>query len=586
MNAKPDNGRSSEATSRPTAAAREQARNRGAAPTKSGEGVTEFMVAARDGRTEVPKEQLKSEAGVEVRKIIPGCGGVVMIRATAEKAEELRTTLGLLVEPDELLLAASLRPGDTMLPLSSAPGFTTTIQLAGENNEPVDRAEVHVVGACWTSHGITGPDGKAQLAIFGETPESITELIVKPRAGFWPLRKARPRLQADAVNTVGLRALPAQPGGWPAAALRLDRLPEDYTGKGVRIGLIDTGVATGHRQLTGIARGMDLAGGQEWSNDPVGHGTVLAGILVAAPQAGPLRGIAPEAELMVARLPPDARCGDLATALDACIDQEMDLVVLGFGCQGTSEIIDRRLAAAKRKGIAVVAAAGNGGGAVQFPACSPSVLAVGALGRQSELPTNSSDTSAVAGPVDADGLFIPTFSSSGAEIDVCAPAVAVFACQAPDGYTIADGTSIAAAHVAGLAALLLAHHPDFHGDYAERDGRRVERLFQVIKETARPLAHLDPGRSGAGLPDAALAFGLAAREPLTLRQGEASGRMDTLRAALRLAGLTPQAARPIARGPAATTQSPLSRPTAPAVPGGGLKNMRVAMTMAGLRQNP
>ena len=585
MNAKPDDGRSAETTPRPSGAAREQSRARGAAATTLGEGATEFMVAARDGTTEVPKDRLKNEAGIEIRKIISGCGGVVMIRATAEKAEELRTTQGLVVEPDDLLLASSLAAGDMTMPLSSAPGFTTTIQVTGENSEPVDKAEVHVVGTSWTCHGITAPDGKARVSIFGETPESIVELIVKPRGGYWPLLKARPKLQPDAVSTVGLRSLPAQPGGWPAATLRLDQLPEGYTGKGIRIGLIDTGVATGHRQLTGISRGVDLAGGQEWSNDPAGHGTLLAGILVGSPQAGPLRGVAPEAELMVVRLPPDARSGDLAAALDACIDQEMQVIVLGFGCQAASEIIDRRLDAAKRKGMAVIAAAGNRGGPVQFPACSPSVLAVGAVGRQNELPADAPHTPVAAGPVGADNLFIPAFSASGPEIDICAPGVAVFACQAPDGYTIADGTSIAAAHVAGLAALLLAHHPDFRGAYAERNGRRVERLFQVIKETARPLAHLDPGRSGAGLADAAFAFGVAAPAPITFHRGEVSARMDNLRAAMRLAGLTPHSPRPVARGAAATTQNPLTRPSTLAPPGGGLKNLRVAMTMAGLRQN-
>jgi hypothetical protein len=68
--------------------------------------------------------------------------------------------------------------------------------------------------------------------------------------------------------------------------------------------------------------------------------------------------------------------------------------------------------------------------------------------------------------------------------------------------------------VAALAVLILAHHGDFRGDFAGRDFRRVERLFQILKDTAQPIGH--PWQTGAGLPDAARALGLPSqRWPLT-----------------------------------------------------------------------
>jgi hypothetical protein len=61
---------------------------------------------------------------------------------------------------------------------------------------------------------------------------------------------------------------------------------------------------------------------------------------------------------------------------------------------------------------------------------------------------------------------------------------------------------VAAPHVTGLATLVLAHHPDFQGPFKVRNAARVERLFQILRQSARPLNLGDPNRTGAGLPDA------------------------------------------------------------------------------------
>src|SRR5262249_22707858 len=62
--------------------------------------------------------------------------------------------------------------------------------------------------------------------------------------------------------------------------------------------------------------------------------------------------------------------------------------------------------------------------------------------------------------------------------------------------------SVAAPHVTGLAALILAHHPDFQGPYKARNAQRVERLFRILKQSAQPLHLGGRHRVGAGLPDA------------------------------------------------------------------------------------
>jgi hypothetical protein len=492
-----------------------------------------------------------------VRTIEPRGAGmplVTVVRTTRETAATLRRTGlpnigGLLIERDHALqpatMAARLGPRSslaTAVPLGT--GFTTTIQVQGENEQPVERAIVQLIGRQWTAEGITGRDGKVNLTLFGELPGRSVTLLIKPRAGYWGLCREHWDPQVDG-NVIVLRPLtPTQELPWGGQLMRFDQVPSDYRGTGTRIALIDTGVATGHRQLAGIKQGLDAAEGDEraWSQDSASHGTPCAGILVAAAdKESGVRGYAPGAELHVCKLGLDACCSDLVAALDYCIDKDIDVACIGVGCARGSAIVQQRLAFGKRQGLAAIAAAGSDGGPVQFPACSPQVLAIGAIGRSGTFPDDGlestesnpqSDLLLAAGS----GLFVPSFSCMGPEVDLCAPGVAVISCQSPDGYAACSGTSVAAPHVAALAALVLAYRGDFQTHFARRDARRVERLFQVLKEAAQPLGDLL--RTGAGLPDAARALGIQSSvfASLPLAPLPAS-RLSEMRRAIGFAGL-------------------------------------------------
>jgi subtilisin len=81
--------------------------------------------------------------------------------------------------------------------------------------------------------------------------------------------------------------------------------------------------------------------------------------------------------------------------------------------------------------------------------------------------------------------------------------VAIVSTVPGGGYTAADGTSAAAAHVTGLAALVLAHHPLFQeGSFTGRSEQRVHALFELIRASSVPRI-LDRQRGGAGVPDLA-----------------------------------------------------------------------------------
>src|SRR5258708_20358081 len=126
----------------------------------------------------------------------------------------------------------------------------------------------------------------------------------------------------------------------------------------------------------------------------------------------------------------------------------MDVGCVGFGCERGSAIVEQRIAAAKQQGIGIIAAAGNSAAAVLFPASSPHVMAVGAIGQLGSYPDDSPQAfEAAAGVTVARGLFVPPFSCRGPELDLSAPGVAAITCQPPDGSPPFPGTPLPPPHV-------------------------------------------------------------------------------------------------------------------------------------------
>jgi subtilisin family serine protease len=582
---------------------------------RAARGATRRSVASRAGRfmiastrPEIGEQALKDRlAGVEAVEILhmlaprgPLYPPVAVVRMPRDEAAALQRSAGaaLIVEPDQALCAASV---SGTAPSAYAPsganalgrGFATTIEVLGDGDRPLDGADVQLIGQRWSAQGITGVDGKVALTLYGELPQNVEELIVRPRGGYWGLWQRGPELAAEAVNSLTLQPLAAaSEPGWGALAMQIDRLPAEYRGRGAKIALVDTGVATTHSLLRHIDRGVEIGGadGRTWSKDPAGHGTPSAGVIAAVVDgtAG-IRGLAPEAELHVCSLPRDACCSDLAAAIDYCVGGGIDVACIGFGCARGSAIVEQRIAAAsQRAGLAVVAAAGSAGGPVQFPACSCHVLAVAAIGGLGTFPSDSPQAAHAATAAAASGgLFVPAFSCGGLELDLCAPGVAVVACRSPDGYALCDGTSIAAAHVAALAALVLAHHADFRRDFATRNGLRAERVFQILKETAQPIGQ--PWQTGAGLPDAARALGRPSQVRsmfVPLQVGLAEMRNAIRSAGLSEAGVDDVAFALLPRGAATVTRLPLNPSPFTATPveegDATIKDLKAAMRVAGL----
>lgn len=472
-----------------------------------------------------------------------GAEGVVVARMTDQKAGELlqRGQGQLIVERDQhlALLDPMLRRPDLVSSLTPYQGPQCDLLLAvvGADGAPLPEVEVSLFGGVLPSTAVTGADGVARLRLYGNDTHTISGLYVKPRADYWSFYQRDPDLSLQEANVVmlrpladwpALRGLPQQNAmGWGARAMRLDGVPQHYRGRGIKVAVIDSGAATTHGNLNAIHEGFDVINKRTdrstWNVDTLGHGSHCTGVIAATDPAWGIRGFAPEAEIHVCKLFPGGQVSQLIDALEYCIEQGIDIVNMSLGGSAPSEALERQIVRAKQAGIACIAAAGNSAAAVQYPASSPHVLAVAAIGKLGEFPPDSYHAETIGTDIDMYGYFTARFSCFGPQVDVCAPGVAVVSSVPPNNFAAWDGTSMAAPHVTGLAALVLAHRPEFGSMVQARSPERVERLFQVLRMSARPVTLNDPNHIGYGLPDALVALGLPTAQQTMPWQSTAAG---------------------------------------------------------------
>ncbi len=477
--------------------------------------------------------QLAADPATTVHRIITAAADagatsfpkVAVVEMDADRAAMFNALPAVHVEPDLPLQYA--QPISTPTAMTFAdPGVIPPGDIApvaflvvGDDGKALEGAAVYLMSEAFPLRGITGDDGTVVIDVPAGALPTLNGVYVKPRYDYWAVWLGRPQVTVDAPNLVSCpsfaETFPGFPqrqvDGWARRALRLDALPPTFRGDGVRIAIIDSGTSVEHPDLTGrITAGCDVSGPVEgsWRVDTVGYGSHAAGIIGGSDNGYGIVGVVPEAELHSCKIFPGGRFSDLIDAIDYCIEQRIDVINLSLGNPQPSQVLAYKIEQARQAGIACVVAAGNSAGNVCFPASMPTVLAVAAIGKLGEYPPESYHATQVHGVPTADGYFSASFTSFGPEIDVCAPGVAIVSSVPPTNYAAWDGTSFATPYVSGLAALLLAHHPEFRSRFTERDSGRVDRLFELIRSSCRPLALGDPGRSGAGLPDAVAALGL------------------------------------------------------------------------------
>jgi subtilisin family serine protease len=556
-----------------------------AAPAKAGKGAQPRSEANRPGnplvRTRPDRFLLAAVPPADVRAITAqlehdqscrvlrtlsrpsspgGFPGVAVIETTPEHAAMLAASPGIHIEPDH---TAGLRVQTHGL-LPPVVTQRVTFEVLDDGMRPIEGAAVTVTGSGLPATGFTGPDGRAEIIVAPETLPAPTAMEIHPPPGCWPVLVRRPLLGNDGpVRVICTRITMTHPefperalDSWGARVMGFGWLPPTYRGSGVRIALIDSGVATGHPDLSGrIEHGRDLIGRDQekgWQEDLIGTGTHHAALIAGRDDGTGIVGLAPEAEIHVCRVSPGGSAADLIEALNYCIEQQVDVAMFGACIPGQSVLLAAKVEEARQNGITCIAA-GDSAAGLCWPAALPQVLAVGAIGQLGTFPPGDTDTATLTSQLTPEGLFVPAFSAGGPDfsaVDCCAPGVAVISGLPPSSYGPLSSTGTAAAHVTALAALILAHHPLFRREPGRpdmtRDSARPARLLEVIKGSCRPLPQLDPTRTGAGIPDAAVALSVApwaSHPPLSMPYPAPApipdGRtlLEPLTAAMRAAGL-------------------------------------------------
>jgi subtilisin family serine protease len=274
------------------------------------------------------------------------------------------------------------------------------------------------------------------------------------------LAPAIERISLDRVYTPVLHHSAVQVGAPAAWAAGFD-------GDGATVAVLDTGVDASHPDLAGqIHAARDFTGTDPAAGDTVGHGTHVASIIAGTGEAsgGVFRGIAPGADLVIGKVCADRECyeSDVIAGMEwAAASAPVVNLSLGAPAVGEADLVELAVdALSAQHGTLFVISAGNFGprSLLGSPGTADAALTVGSVD-----PLDGMSDFSSRGPRGRDGALKPDLVAPG-EMIIAARAAGTLPDDALDEhYAFLTGTSMAAPHVAGAAAILAAAHPDWDG---------------------------------------------------------------------------------------------------------------------------
>lgn len=261
----------------------------------------------------------------------------------------------------------------------------------------------------------------------------------------------------------------------------------------IQVAILDSGIDYNHPDLSansadynndGIIDGWDYVNNDKNPMDDYGHGTHVAGIVAAVEDNTGVVGVANAAHLYALKVLDSQGNGYwsfVIAALDWVINgpdgrantyDDPEVVVMSFGADFAPDTVRIACESAYNNGITLVAAAGDDYSGVNYPAAFSTVIAVAATDSKNK---------------------VPSWSSSGPEVELAAPGVDVKSTYydpitGKHTYITMSGTSIAAPHVAGTIALMLNKNPLFTQAYYLGDGPTlVNYIRSTLHDTARDI---------------------------------------------------------------------------------------------------
>ncbi len=285
------------------------------------------------------------------------------------------------------------------------------------------------------------------------TKTAINNLKNNPNVASIEYNKKINLIETESSTSLGAMNLTKQVEDWGLGVVKAKSAWEKgYTGKGVKVAILDTGVEYYHNDLNiigGASFVKDVKADGTIDNsydDNHGHGTHVAGIIGAKNNNLGTVGVAPDSKLYAVKILDGAGEGTVEGAIagvDWSITNHMDIVNLSIGSPEGSSAYQAIFKKAKSKGIIVVAASGNNNlkskSGVDYPARYPEVIGVAALDNYNKH---------------------AEFSSEGSQVNIAAPGVNILSTYLNGKYKYLSGTSMATPYTSGVLALYKNAYPN------------------------------------------------------------------------------------------------------------------------------
>ena len=316
------------------------------------------------------------------------------------------------------------------------------------------------------------------------------------------------RPEVEFVEPNYLYEATAQTEGWgvgnAGVKSRSANSTNSITGSGVVVAILDTGVDHDHEDLddnmwdapggtcnvngsivTCPNYGWDFVNGDNDPNDDNGHGSHVAGIVAAEDNSVGMVGVAPEAQIMAVKVLASNGVGsniDIVDGIEFAMNNGADVINMSMRTFSWSLAMQTAVDEAYESGVTVIAATGNEHESLQaYPAAFENAIAVGSINQTADSYNERLDNFSNYGPV-----------------DVVAPGSSVYSVNDGGGYITMGGTSMAAPHVAGVAALIKEKYSSL----------TPAKIKQVLETTATDLGETGRDRYyGSGLVNALAATG-------------------------------------------------------------------------------
>lgn len=422
-----------------------------------------------------------------------------------------------LIEPGTVLVkltsqasATALRAveigGDNQVDTTSIPSLDQRLIEIGATLEPVMAQVADIIPDETLRSLSTQAVDVSQLYAVNFSPDQDPREVANKLAQDPTVEYAEPNFVAGItarVREIPVAFTPNDPlfsFQWNLQKIQMPQAWDSSTGQEVTVAVVDTGVDFNAPDLAGAKRlpGYDFANNDADPTDDQGHGTHVAGTIAQSTNNGTgVAGVAYNAKLLPVKVLGSNGQGsydNIIKGIVYAVDQGAKVINMSLAGRTGSQALEEAVRYAYSKGVVVVAAAGNSGGAVEYPAAYDNyVIGVGSVRFDDTRPTYSNfglqvDLMAPGGDLDvdqngdgyADGVLQQTFKTPGKYT-----------------YLFFEGTSMASPHVAGLAGLILANKP----------GASPTEVESIMAQTAKNLG--SPDQLGAGLIQASAALVLA-----------------------------------------------------------------------------